>query len=767
MKKMILECVTVLCVAGFISNAQALTVTTNAVEDTYVRGGIYAHTNYNDASELQLKYHTGSMENTREIYYKFDLAALTNLPGVIESATIELYRSNGSGGQPIHAVCETFTDLAWSANDITWSNPPAMAISQFPSQTDYNPRASEFANDMTPGETSWFRVDFTDRLNEYVDAGRTGVTVHIYGGTPNSSPYAYFIALEHGSTDKHPRLEVVCRTYPVGLAAAAPVTGGGVTVSWRAYPQATGYTLEMADSEDGPWTTESVSGTSHVDTGISYGSLRYYRVTATLPVAQSDTSPVVRCVGQAVRAALADTYVDSSNKDDLYGEGEVLRVKNSGGVSYHRESLLRFNVAGLGAASARLRIYHGSTTGDNDNPSPFRSNGLIVLRKVDDTGWDEGSVTWNTLVASGFTLPNNPGASLISGEICRFYTAGTNAKWFDLDVSDVVNRYATNGVVMFELCAAYQADGGSLFLFSSKEAGATAPELIVSGRPFGQPGPVSAVSTNTTATLSWEGLLEAKSYRILKAAQASGPFSLLGTTTDTVYEDSSLVYGFAAYYRIEPVAVDDSLGPQSESVEVFPLVTEILSPTADAHVQYNEDKFMGALPTIWVKRYNGYDREGFLQFDITNLPARVYSNAVLRIVAATQEANVDRSNTQVVIERIEPFAWIDATLNWSLATANLSLPTSTGYVPTYELARFQAEDADLGTVYEFDVSSQLTAARRAGDQLQLHVYVATANPANSAKSLTFFSKESSVESYRPTLTCTYNPRSFGTLILLR
>ena len=389
-----------------------------------------------------------------------------------------------------------------------------------------------------------------------------------------------------------------------------------------------------------------------------------------------------------------------------------------------------------------------------------------MLRKVEDTGWEESSVTWNTLDASGFPLPNLPGASLISGEICRFYTAGTNAKWFDLDVSDVVNRYATNGVVMFHLCSAYSATGGSLFQFSSTNTPATQPELIVSGRPFGQPGPVSAVSTNITATLSWEGLLGAKSYRILKATQIAGPYTLLDTTTDTVYEDSSLSYGFASYYRIEPVAVDDSLGPQSESVEVFPLVTEILSPTADAHVQYNEDNFMGALSTIWVKRYNGYYREGFLQFDISSLLPRIYSNAVLRIVAASQEANVDRSNTQIVIERIEPFAWTDATLNWSLATAHLSLPTSTSYVPSYEFARFQAEDADLGTVYEFDISSQLTAARRAGDQLHLHVYVANANLGNT-KSLTFFSKESSVESYRPTLTCTYNPRSFGTLIFLQ
>jgi len=766
MKRIILRVVSTFCLAGFINSAQAFTVITNAVEDTYVRGGIYAETNFNAAAEVELKYDAGNLQNSREIYYKFDLTALTNLPGVVESATIELYRSNGSVGQPIHAVCETFTNLAWSADSVTWSNPPPM-IDSHPSLIDYNPRASEFANDVIPGANGWYGADFTDRLNEYVDAGRTGVTVHIYGGTPNSSPYAYFIALEHGNNSLRPHLTVVCQTYPVGLTAVEPLTGGGVTVSWRAYPQATGYKLEVSDNQDGPWTEQSVGGTSYVDAGIAYGSLRYYRVTAELPAAAlSDTSPVVRCSGEDVRGALADTFVDSGVPGNLYGDNVKLNVKNSGTSTYQRESLLRFNVAGLGAAKARLRLYHASTIGDVNNPTPYRSNGLIVLRQVPDTGWEEASVSWNTLLASGFPMPNRPGASLISGEISRFYTAGTTPKWFDLDVSDAVRQSATNGVVMFHLCAAYVADGGSVFTFSSKEESAHPPELILTGRPFGQPGPVSAALNETNATLSWEGLLGAKAYRILRASSASGPYSLVGTTTENQYEDDSLAYGYAAYYRVEPVDVDDNLGPQSEPVEVFPLVTEILSPTADAHVQYNEDQFMGALPTIWVKRYTGYHREGFLQFDLSILPQRVFSNAVLRIVAADQEATVDRSDTQIVIERIAPFAWTETTLNWTLASTYLALPTSTAYVPAYEFARFQAEDAVNGTVYEFDVASQLTAARRAGDVLLLHVYVATINPGNTSKSITFFSKESSVENYRPTLTCAYNPRSFGTLFLL-
>jgi len=176
----------------------------------------------------------------------------------------------------------------------------------------------------------------------------------------------------------------------------------------------------------------------------------------------------VPLVGRAAAAASsttltfkpsADAYVSSANPGTNYGTVTSLRVDSSPDV----RSFLKFAVSGFGGApilSAKLRVYANTSS----------STGVTV-KQGGSNRWTETGVTYNTMPAVGTAIQTLPAV-----------TAGT---WVTFDVSSWVNKEGTFSLVL-------TTPGSTAVSTGAREAGANAPQLIVSAGSSTSPTPAPA-----------------------------------------------------------------------------------------------------------------------------------------------------------------------------------------------------------------------------------------------------------------------------------
>ena len=168
-------------------------------------------------------------------------------------------------------------------------------------------------------------------------------------------------------------------------------------------------------------------------------------------------SPASTSTTQTFRP-IADARVVESNPGANYGSSGSLATDRDPGAE--RRSYLKFEVSGLTGpvTGAKLRLYAKGATADGPELWPVAS------------GWDEGSVTWNT----------RPGATGRPVDDKGAIPAGS---WVEFDVGGLVGG---EGTYAFRL-SQYSRDG---LTFASREAASGQPELVVE-----TPAAVPAVET--------------------------------------------------------------------------------------------------------------------------------------------------------------------------------------------------------------------------------------------------------------------------------
>ncbi|MEP3389714.1 MAG: DNRLRE domain-containing protein, partial [Reichenbachiella sp.] len=95
----------------------------NPTDDSFVRGGSNADTNYDDdgtAQYLRVKNGNGE-ENDRESFLRFDIGGLT---GTVSSATLKLYVDGLVNGTPAGASVYSVSVDSWDETTLTWNNKP-------------------------------------------------------------------------------------------------------------------------------------------------------------------------------------------------------------------------------------------------------------------------------------------------------------------------------------------------------------------------------------------------------------------------------------------------------------------------------------------------------------------------------------------------------------------------------------------------------------------------------------------------------------------
>ena len=142
----------------------------------------------------------------------------------------------------------------------------------------------------------------------------------------------------------------------------------------------------------------------------------------------------------------ADSYVSSSSPTTNYGTATALRADGSPDV----HSYVRFVVSGTsGHAIVRVRLLFFM-----NSPS---GSGMRALAVADNT-WVEKTITYSNAPALGATITS-------SGALA-------NGAWVTLDVSPYVTA---DGTYSFGVIT----PGNQAIKFASREAGASAPQLLI------------------------------------------------------------------------------------------------------------------------------------------------------------------------------------------------------------------------------------------------------------------------------------------------
>lgn len=90
--------------------------------DAYVRGGVYANTNYGSSATLDIK-NDSNLDYARKAYLKFNFSDFSG--NNISAAKLRVYVYS-SGTDPIRTIrCYGTNDESWSETGITWNNAPA------------------------------------------------------------------------------------------------------------------------------------------------------------------------------------------------------------------------------------------------------------------------------------------------------------------------------------------------------------------------------------------------------------------------------------------------------------------------------------------------------------------------------------------------------------------------------------------------------------------------------------------------------------------
>jgi hypothetical protein len=225
----------------------------------------------------------------------------------------------------------------------------------------------------------------------------------------------------------------------------------------------------------------------------SAGNFDWFRITnanAQQPPPPEEPPPSgTVTIDNAIAAYVRNGAYASQN----FGEDAQLIVKTSANSGNTREGYLKFDVSSLpddpGAITdVKLRIY-GRKSASGTSPT-------VAVFGASNTGWAEGSITWNSKPATG-------GGALASRSISNLSDA-----WQEFDVTDYVKAARQNGQSTITLVLRATNTTDPQAWFNSDDAASNRPQLVAettgsTGNPPAQallvtPGAISVPETSKT-----------------------------------------------------------------------------------------------------------------------------------------------------------------------------------------------------------------------------------------------------------------------------
>jgi uncharacterized delta-60 repeat protein len=152
------------------------------VSDAYVRGGVWAATNFNASRTLLAKLGI-SADDTRRSYMKFDIGAIDT----VGRATLRLHgRVSNSSTARVRVGIYPVRNASWDEQTVTWNTKPS-----------YGPQLGTVK--VTGTTAAWVEVDVTAFVQAEQRAGRDIVSLALRA-TEHTSAYASFDSREAGQS---------------------------------------------------------------------------------------------------------------------------------------------------------------------------------------------------------------------------------------------------------------------------------------------------------------------------------------------------------------------------------------------------------------------------------------------------------------------------------------------------------------------------------------------------------------------------------------
>ncbi|RAV05007.1 DNRLRE domain-containing protein [Paenibacillus sp. YN15] len=487
-----------------------VTVAVYASEDTYVRGGSYANTNYKASSpnDLQIKNHTDS-STIREAYLKFDLS---QIPGIVTRAELHLYAAARDAnvapeGNPVTLAAYRVADDTWSEDTLTYNNRPAKGSEQASFQTLLNRRGTAVYEWISADLTSYIAGQhLEDQLASVAIADRDNALnlVLVDTGSRSNKPYLSVAYIPGDPEDAEPPV------WPEGASLSYALTGhDAVLLSWPAAQDQSGLSGYRIYANGVLLATVPGEVTSYEAGSLVAGETYQFRVEAgdgnQLWTTNGPRSEVNMPLIQQKLLPAGDTYVQSgSNADNNYGASDVIQIKRTSDVNFGREALLKFDLSQvkLSDIGTALLYVYGSMK---------ESAGTAIENQLYSTaaGWSELEATWNTRPAAGDYLAS--------------FTTDKTAQWHTLDVTQYVRRMWQSEESSHAGFLISQASaGGLLVALNSRENTANQPYLQLRQERANPDAPAWGRDSAVTVThsgedelsIAWTPAEGAEQYRI-------------------------------------------------------------------------------------------------------------------------------------------------------------------------------------------------------------------------------------------------------------
>jgi len=363
--------------------------------------------------------------------------------------------------------------------------------------------------------------------------------------------------------------------------AEAYQSGSSVYVYWNPVSDATSYKVYRSSSASGSYSRigSSTNDTEFIDDSPLSGS-NYYKVKAINDAGESDYSDYAYCDfssgGGATTPPNPPTGVEASQS----GSGVY--------ISWNSVSdAIRYKVYRSSSASGSYSQIGNPTnsTGFTDS-SPLNGSNYYKIKAVNDGGESDYSnyaycdFSGGGGGGGGTTDPPNPptGVTAIQSgsSIVISWNGSAGATSYKVYTSSSASgSYTEIKEVSGTTCNDYPLTSRYYYYKVSaiNEVGESAQSDYAScdfwiGRPMPPTG-VSATLDGTTIYVSWNSSTSATSYNIYRCDKYLGPYTKIGSTSDTNYTDYSPLSG-ANHYQITAVNAEGESSPSDYAYCNFP-----------------------------------------------------------------------------------------------------------------------------------------------------------------------------------------------------
>jgi subtilisin family serine protease len=425
------------------------------------------------------------------------------------------------------------------------------------------------------GETGYGIQRSADGTSGWTEVGTTGQNVTTYAdtGLTADTTYYYRVVASNSGGDSVPSNVTSATTVPnpppqPGSLTAAASSSSEIDLSWSDVSGETVYKVERSANGTSGWSQIGTTGqnvTNYADTGLAAATTYYYRVVATNTGGDSPPSDVASATTKAppppapppAPTGLTATAVSSSDIDlswsDVSGETGY-RVERSpdgsngwSAIGSTGQNVTTYVDTGLAAATTYYYRVVATNTGGDSPPSNIASATTLPSPPPAPTGLTAAAASSTRIDLSWTDVAGETGykversANGTSGW-SQIGTAGQN-------VTTYVDTGLAAATTYYYRVVATNTGGDSppsTVASATTKADSTAPTAPSGLTANGAQSRINLRWTQSTDT-GGSGLA---GYEIWRAAQASGPFSKIGTTAQTTYTDSNLPRKTAFWYYV-------------------------------------------------------------------------------------------------------------------------------------------------------------------------------------------------------------------------